>query len=131
MANSDINRQQSMAIEVLDQLGITQPSSRQIAHIETLLFATTIKTDIYFAPQLSKREISCLYWSAKGKTSEEIAKLLHIQKQTVDSYKKEIKRKLGSRNIAQAVFEGIRWGYIQPISSHPINKEAEFKNEFN
>lgn len=112
--DNNVNRQQGMAVEVLYQLGISKPSSQQVAQVEAILFTTSINTPIYFAPQLSKREVSCLYWSAKGKTSEEIAQLLQIQKQTVDGYKKAIKRKLGSKNIAQAVFEGIRWGYIQP-----------------
>ena len=60
MTDTSVSRQYGMAIDVLDKLGIIQPSTQQIAQIEAILFTTSIKTNIYFDPQLSKREITCV-----------------------------------------------------------------------
>ena len=62
--------------------------------------------------KLTIREIDCLHWAAHGKSSEETGLILGISKTTVESYRNEIKRKLNSVNIAQAVFEGVKYGYI-------------------
>ncbi|HEV2614170.1 MAG TPA: helix-turn-helix transcriptional regulator [Gammaproteobacteria bacterium] len=59
-------------------------------------------------PRLAKKEISCLYWAAQGKSSEETAILLHLSKNTVETYRKRIKTKLNCRNMAHAVHKGIR-----------------------
>lgn len=101
-----------MAVEVLELLGIEQPTQSQIDLMESVVSSVTIKTAVFFSKGLTQRERSCLYWSAKGKTSEQIAKLLKIKKITVDGHKKETIRKLQCSNITQCVYEGIKHGYL-------------------
>lgn len=61
---------------------------------------------------LSRRERECLQWTAAGKTSWEIADILHLSQSTTDSYIASAARKLGAANRTQAVAEGIRRGVI-------------------
>ena len=54
-------------------------------------------------PALSPREIECLSWAAKGKTSIEIAIILGLANSTVRMYLTNARRKLDSVTIAQAI----------------------------
>ena len=63
-------------------------------------------------PPLSPRERECLQWTAAGKTSWEIAAILHLSQSTADGYIASAARKLGASNRTQAVAEGIRRGLI-------------------
>ncbi len=62
---------------------------------------------------LSPRERECLQWTAAGKTSWEIAAILHLSQSTTDGYIASATRKLGATNRTQAVAVGIRRGLIQ------------------
>lgn len=66
--------------------------------------------------KLTEREIECLYWAAHGKSSEETASILKIKKTTIDEHKRNIKKKLNSSNLAQAVYEAIKRGYIGALN---------------
>ncbi len=52
---------------------------------------------------LSQRELECLRWSAAGKSSEEVALILHLSVHTVNSYINLAMRKLDTVNRVQAV----------------------------
>ena len=71
-----------------------------------------IKNSHYHKQTLTKREIECLHWAANGKSSIETASILKIKSTTVDEYRKQIKRKLNCTNLAHAVYEAIKHGYI-------------------
>lgn len=64
-----------------------------------------LKADKYFLPGgrrfLSRREISCLYWLANGKTMEETALLLGITRRTVKAHIENTKIKLGCFTLFQ------------------------------
>lgn len=62
--------------------------------------------------ELTEREISCLVLAANGMTTEETADLLGIKASTVETYRKGIKRKLASNSMAQAVYQGMKFGYM-------------------
>ena len=66
--------------------------------------------------ELTDRETSCLVLAAKGMTSEETANLLGVKSSTVETYRRNIKQKLSCNTLAQAVFEGLRLGYITQVS---------------
>lgn len=100
-----------LAIGLLESLGNSNPTQQQIILIEDLLSMVTIKHKFNFTAKLNGKEIACLYWAAHGKSSKETAALLHINQSTVESHRKEIKRKLGCSSMTQAVFQGIRYGY--------------------
>lgn len=71
--------------------------------------------------QLTEREVECLYWAAHGKSSDETAIILKIKKSTVEDYRKHIKRKFDCITMAQAIYEGVKRGYIG--SFHRINTD--------
>jgi LuxR family transcriptional regulator, activator of conjugal transfer of Ti plasmids len=52
---------------------------------------------------LSSKEAICLKWSEHGRTMQEIADLTKIQYRTVQHYLDNARRKLGARNVTQAV----------------------------
>ena len=100
----------------------------QINQIKSILSADVIVKQIKQNPRLSEREFLCLYWSARGKTSQETASLLNITESTVNSYKKSILRKLNCNNIAQCVFEGIKMKTIaQARRRNGISDKADRK----
>lgn len=62
--------------------------------------------------RLTVREIECLRWSASGKSSEEIAIILHISAHTVNGYLKSAMRKLDAVSRMQAVARAYRFRLI-------------------
>jgi len=61
---------------------------------------------------LTKREIRVLKLVASGKTNKEIAKKLFVSEKTVKNHLNHIYKKLGVKNRAQAVVEGLKRDYI-------------------
>ncbi|TPW26184.1 transcriptional regulator VisN [Pararhizobium mangrovi] len=54
-------------------------------------------------PDLTEREIECLAWIAQGKTSEEIAMIIGISRNTVNNYITGIMRKTATRTRSEAI----------------------------
>ena len=63
---------------------------------------------------LSEREIEALSWSARGKTSGEIATILGLSKRTVDFHIDNAREKLGVATRVEAVVRATREGLIGP-----------------
>ena len=63
---------------------------------------------------LSPRERECLLWSARGKTSFEIARILGLSEHTVNHYLVSSVTKLNASNRAQAIVRAMKTG-ILPI----------------
>ena len=61
---------------------------------------------------LSDRERECLYWVAEGKTAGEVAMILGVTANTVNSYLSHAIRKVGASNRAMAIATAIRAGVI-------------------
>lgn len=59
---------------------------------------------------LSSREKECLYWAARGKSSEETAMILNIKTSTINVYRQRIKAKLNCINMTQALYKAIQRG---------------------
>lgn len=70
----------------------------------------------YQSSSLSDRELQCLIHISEGMSMKQIAKKLHISDETVSSHTKAIRRKLGSKNIAQAVTKAYIHGFL-PIKN--------------
>jgi DNA-binding CsgD family transcriptional regulator len=104
-----------LSSSVFKKLGIDNPTPEQKRFIMALVShigMTHLKMS--FEKNLSEQEVACLFWTAKGKTTHEIAKILGIKYSTIRSYCIRIKEKLDCRTMAQAVFEAIRYGQIKP-----------------
>ncbi len=104
----------------------SEPSPRAVAPLEAL---EQIAQDVYTAYRtlhlhegqldterapLSSKEADILNWVAGGKTDEEIAVILSISPNTVDSHMRNIYRKLRAHSRVSAVVAGIRQGHICP-----------------
>ncbi|MBC7280142.1 LuxR C-terminal-related transcriptional regulator [Hoeflea sp.] len=70
--------------------------------------AKPIKTE----SPLTDRERECLLWTAAGKTSVEIGRILDLSEHTVNHYLNNVARKVGAVNRTQAVAYAMRHGYI-------------------
>ncbi|MDP2119931.1 MAG: LuxR C-terminal-related transcriptional regulator [Hoeflea sp.] len=64
------------------------------------------------ASPLTERERECLFWTAAGKTSVEIGRILDLSEHTVNHYLNNVARKVGAVNRTQAVAYAMRNGYI-------------------
>lgn len=61
---------------------------------------------------LSERERECLYWVSAGKTTDEVAMILGVSSNTVNSYVAHAIQKFGARNRTMAMATAIRNGII-------------------
>lgn len=57
---------------------------------------------------LTEREMECLSWISKGKTSDEIALIIGISRNTVNNYITSIMNKTATKSRAEAVAEAVR-----------------------
>ena len=61
---------------------------------------------------LSERERECLVWVSEGKTTDEIALILGVSSNTINSYIANAIQKFGASNRAMAIANAIRNGNI-------------------
>lgn len=64
------------------------------------------------AIHLGDSELNVLYWSAQGKSANEIAVITGLTKNTVDTYRQRLTEKLNAENITQAVYLAEKMGFI-------------------
>lgn len=99
-------------------LGIGRAARRsrmfELSYLSTLLFdrCDRLAGQDERAARLSRREIECLYWTAAGKTSAEIATILDLSEHTVNNYLVAVCQKLNSVNRVHAVAKAMRQGII-------------------
>lgn len=62
--------------------------------------------------ELTEREVECLYWIAEGKTSDEIAVILGISRNTINNYITSVMRKTATRTRAEAIAWAVRNGLV-------------------
>jgi DNA-binding CsgD family transcriptional regulator len=70
---------------------------------------------------LTRREAECLTWAAQGKTSQEIAQVLHRSMETVEFHLSNVMLKLGARNRAHAVAIACSRGWIRGVEPFGID----------
>ena len=73
-------------------------------------FASTGAREI--SDPLSERERECLLWVSEGKTTDEVALILGVSSNTVNSYIANAIQKFGASNRAMAIATAIRSGII-------------------
>lgn len=61
---------------------------------------------------LSERERECLFWVSEGKTTDEVATILGVSPNTVNSYVTNAIQKLSANNRPEAIATAIRSGII-------------------
>jgi DNA-binding CsgD family transcriptional regulator len=83
----------------------TSPSPRDVAEAPTELY---IPIKLPRSMELTAREVQALRYMAAGYTSDQIARELYISKETVDSHRKNIIKKLRVANVTAAVAFALR-----------------------
>ncbi len=58
--------------------------------------------------ELTEREIECLFWIAEGKTSDEIATILGISRNTINNYITSVMRKTATKTRSEAIAYAVR-----------------------
>ncbi len=58
--------------------------------------------------ELTERELECLFWIAEGKTSDEIAVILGISRNTINNYITSVMRKTATRTRSEAIAHAVR-----------------------
>ncbi len=107
-----------LAVIMISESDQTYPRElRQKMHVAASLFATCGLTLMERAaeppgPNLSRRELQCIYWVAEGKSDWEIGKILQISDETVAWHVQNAKRKLGVVRRAQLPAAAWRRGLL-------------------
>lgn len=58
--------------------------------------------------ELTEREVECLFWIAEGKTSDEIAMILGISRNTINNYITSVMRKTATKTRSEAIAYAVR-----------------------
>lgn len=98
----------------VDELGLDHTAYRQIHLYCLYLFAnlTAMMKPRSTLTPLAPRETECLRWSAAGKTSSEIAGIIGVSENTVNSYLSSAAQKKNAVNRVQTVAQAIRLGLL-------------------
>lgn len=62
--------------------------------------------------ELTEREVECLYWISEGKTSDEIAVILGISRNTINNYITSVMRKTATKTRSEAIAWAVRNGLV-------------------
>jgi DNA-binding CsgD family transcriptional regulator len=80
------------------------------SYFASLLFQDAMKTAREM--DLTDRELECLYWIAEGKTSDEIATIIGISKNTINNYITSVMRKTATRTRSEAIAYAVRHNLV-------------------
>lgn len=98
LTKSVIGDLQSLAVHIHDAVMNSEALSKTLRH-----------------PQLSKREIEILQWTAAGKTQQDIGDILGISHRTVEVHLRSAREKLFALTTPQAVARAIAHRLIYPF----------------
>jgi len=76
------------------------------AYFASFLQCGASKADRDF--ELTDRELECLFWIAEGKTSDEIAMILGISRNTINNYITSVMRKTATKTRSEAIAFAVR-----------------------
>lgn len=72
-----------------------------------------MKDNLVTAAQMTPREVECLEWAARGKSSGEIATILSLSERGVNYHFESAKEKLSAINRTQAVAIAVSRGIVK------------------
>jgi len=100
----DLNDKVAKATDILQLMGLYFH-----AHVEA-----TLKLPVNLDPSspLSQREAECLAWTSRGRTMDQIGKILGVKTRTVAFHLDSARAKLDAENVAHAVALALRRGLI-------------------
>jgi len=110
-----VGRQRFFLLFSTSERGRLQPSDLMKAQMQCCYALSQIPGLLAAAAlqdPLSDRERECLFWVSEGKTTDEIAMILGVSSNTVNSYITHAIQKFSASNRAMAVATAIRSGII-------------------
>lgn len=90
---------------ILSQQGL-RAVGVQASYLASLLFSEQARGGREL--ELTDRELECLYWIAEGKTSDEIATIIGISKNTINNYITSVMRKTATKTRSEAIAYAVR-----------------------
>ena len=90
---------------ILSQQGL-RAAGVHASYLASLLFSEQTRGGREL--ELTDRELECLYWIAEGKTSDEIATIIGISKNTINNYITSVMRKTATRTRSEAIAYAVR-----------------------
>lgn len=73
--------------------------------------------------RVSCREIECITWAARGKTTWETSIILNISVRTVRFHLDSFKNKVNANNIANAIYLAVSYDFIPSYLQDKLSKE--------
>lgn len=93
---------------------LSQDGLRDVAVLAGYL--ASLKADVAVRQErefeLTERELECLFWIAEGKTSDEIAVILGISRNTINNYITSVMRKTATRTRSEAIAHAVRHNLV-------------------
>ena len=93
----------------IDRAGLTRA---QLKSCYALSQAPQLLCDAAAEDPLSERERECLFWVSEGKTTDEVAVIIGVSSNTVNSYITHAMQKLSASNRPMAIATAVRSGII-------------------
>ncbi len=115
---SDKNGKQGALGIAGDRKPPSESELMQISYIAGHAYEVLTNIDITSSTHkdnLTERERECIYWTASGKTSGDVAGILNISENTVNNYLTAAALKLNTVNKAHTVAKAIRYGLLDSL----------------
>ncbi|MBP1870857.1 DNA-binding CsgD family transcriptional regulator [Ensifer adhaerens] len=100
----------SLMLLVPEDVILSQENLRDVTLLAGYLASFTTRAEVRHDRdfELTDRELECLFWIAEGKTSEEIAVILGISRNTINNYITSVMRKTATRTRSEAIAYAVR-----------------------
>jgi len=92
--------------------GCISPGTTTAQFLHDSMFRITRETTGPNGPSLTRREVECLRWVAKGKTTYEISRILELSEHGVMHHVRNVMRKFGVSKRHHAVIMALSCGFL-------------------
>ncbi len=98
--------------DFLEWIDIAKPTPKQILLTKKMLSQAWVKLSIHVDDRLTETEKKCLALFYRGFSLKEVANFLKVALKTVQNHRDNIFQKLFSKNLREAIKEGVRYRLI-------------------
>lgn len=103
---------ESLITQIAKKYKFDQSLALSEAFVASIVYVSKLRPHIVKENPLSVREMVCMSLMTVTKNIHHCATLLNISPQTITTYEKRIRQKLGARNRTQALYIALRRGYL-------------------
>ena len=97
-----------------DDVILSQQKLREVAVLASYFVSAIYRQQVQPEREmdLTERELECLFWISEGKTSDEIATILGISRNTINNYITSVMRKTATRTRSEAIAFAVRHNLV-------------------